>query len=218
MMREAIAIFGGTFDPVHYGHLRAAAETAAQLQVTDFRMLPAGQPPHRRRALAEPRHRLAMLELALAPHADLAVDDREIQRPGPSYMRDTLEDLRREAGRRPVILCLGQDAANHLDHWHQWRHLLDFAHLVVMTRPDTAPGYSPTLEEYLRQRWVTAPEDLIQAPAGRACRVNVTRLAISSTDIRGQLATGRNPRFLLPSTVLAYIVKHGLYRHGENYY
>ncbi|MDT8438849.1 MAG: nicotinate-nucleotide adenylyltransferase [Wenzhouxiangellaceae bacterium] len=212
MSRHAIAVFGGTFDPVHYGHLRAAAEVAEQLGVDDFRLLPAGRPPHRDGTWAKARHRLAMLELALAPHADLSVDEREVMRAGPSYMSDTLASIRCEAGEQPIMLCLGQDAANGLDRWHDWQRLLEHAHLVVMTRPDSQPGYSEALERHLAGRWVASPAELMRTAAGRVCNVNVTRLAISSTDIRNQLAAGRNPRFLLPSTVLAYIQKHHLYR------
>lgn len=212
MSRDAIAIFGGTFDPVHYGHLRAAAEVAEQLGVADFRLLPAGNPPHRDGTWAPARHRLAMLELALAPHADLSVDEREVQRDGPSYMSDTLASLRVEAGRCPILLCLGQDAANRLDGWHRWERLLELGHLVVMTRPDARPRYSQRLREHLHGRLVAGPDELMAFPAGRICNVNVTRLAISSTDIRDQIGAARNPRFLLPSTVLAYIGKHGLYR------
>lgn len=213
MSRHAIAVFGGTFDPVHYGHLRAAAEVSEQLGVTDFRLLPAGQPPHREGTWAAARHRLAMLELALAPHADLSVDEREVQRGGVSYMSDTLASIRAESGDTPIILCLGQDAANHLDRWHEWRRLLELAHLVVMTRPDTEPGYSAPLRAHFEGRFVDSCAQLMRSPAGCLCNVNVTRLAISSTDIRQQIADGRNPRFLLPSTVLAYIRKHGLYCH-----
>ena len=211
MTCRAVAIFGGTFDPVHYGHLRAAAEVAEQLGVSDFRLLPAGQPPHRDGTWAASRHRLAMLELALAPHADLSVDEREVERTGPSYMTETLDSIRAESGDLPVLLCLGQDAANELHRWHDWQRLLDLAHLVVMTRPDSRPSYSESVARCFRGRFVETPAALMNAPAGSICRVNVTRLAISSTDIRNQLSEGRNPRFLLPSTVLAYICKHGLY-------
>ena len=211
MARQAIAIFGGTFDPVHYGHLRAAAEVAEKLGVDDFRLLPAGQPPHRDATWAAARRRLDMLELALAPHADLSVDDREVQRGGVSYMSDTLASIRDEVDDTPVILCLGQDAANDLDRWHEWPRLLELAHLVVMTRPDAEPRYSQQLRAHLDGRFVGSCTNLMQRPAGCLCNINVTRLAISSTDIREQIADGRNPRFLLPSTVLAYIRKHNLY-------
>jgi len=211
MTSRAIALFGGTFDPVHYGHLRAAAEVSEKLGVSDFRLLPAGRPPHREGTWAPARHRLAMLELALAPHADLSVDEREVQRGGLSYMSDTLASIRSDAGETPIMLCLGQDAANHLDRWHEWQRLLELAHLVVMTRPDSEPGYSDRLRRHLEGRLVESSPALMRRPAGGLCNVNVTRLAISSTDIRQQIADGRNPRFLLPSTVLAYIRKHRLY-------
>ncbi len=210
-MKQATAIFGGTFDPVHYGHLRAAAEVSEKLDVTDFRLLPAGQPPHRDHTGAEAYHRLAMLELALAPYPDLTVDEREVRRQGPSYMVETLASIRREVGNVPVILCLGQDAANKLEGWYRWRELFDLAHLVVMKRPRSRPRYPEAVAEELRLRRVRSTSALMNESAGRVRNLDVTQLAISSTDIRKQLAAGRDPRFLLPATVLAYIRKHGLY-------
>jgi len=214
-MKRATVIFGGTFDPVHYGHLRAASEVCEKLAVDDFRLLPAGRPPHRDYTGAEAYHRLAMLELALAPHPDLTVDEREVRRDGPSYMVDTLASIRREAGQRPVILCLGQDAANKLSGWHRWRELLELAHLLVMKRPRSRPRYPDEVAEVLRERRVQRPRQLMETACGRVCTLGVTQLAISSTDIRRQLAAGRDPRFLLPSTVLAYVRKHGLYQAGH---
>jgi nicotinate-nucleotide adenylyltransferase len=207
----AVAIFGGTFDPVHYGHLRAAAEVAEQLKVSDFRLLPAGQPPHREGTWADAHHRLAMLELALAPYPDLTVDDREVRRSGPSFMVDTLVSLRKDVGAAPILLCVGQDAANHLNRWHRWRDLFDLAHLVIMARPLSHPRYPQDLDEMFEQRRVKRTRDLMKSPCGLVRQVEITQLAISSTDIRRQLASGRDPRFLLPTAVLAYIRKHGLY-------
>ncbi len=213
---QAIAVFGGTFDPVHFGHLRAAAEVAEKLRVSDFRLLPAGQPPHREGTWADAEHRLAMLELALSPYADLHVDDREVRRDGPSFMVDTLSSLRRDAGTAPILLCLGQDAANGLNQWHRWREIFELAHLVVMTRPRSRPEYPEDLAEYLRQRRVTRTRDLMDSPAGLIRHVEVTQLAISSSDIRRQLAQGRDPRFLLPTRVLAYIHQHHLYSSHDS--
>lgn len=215
MKNRAVAVFGGTFDPVHYGHLRAAAEVAEQLKVSDFRLLPAGQPPHREGTWADAFHRLAMLELALAPYPDLTVDDREVQRSGPSFMVDTLTSIRDRAGEVPVLLCLGQDAANGLIRWHRWREIFEQAHLVVMTRPRSRPRYPEDLGDIMRQRKVRRTRDLMKTACGLVRHVEVTQLAISSTDIRRQLAGGRDPRFLLPATVLAYIRKHGLYGCNE---
>jgi len=125
----AVGICGGTFDPVHYGHLRAAVEAMEKLQLDDFRLLPAGAPAHRSNIFASAEHRLAMLELALRDYPDLVVDDREIRRSGLSFMVDTLSEIRAEKGDAPLILMIGQDAVNSLDQWHEWRSLFELAHL-----------------------------------------------------------------------------------------
>lgn len=215
-MTAGVAVFGGTFDPVHYGHLRAAAEVAEKLDVNDFRLLPAGQPPHRDHTDAEAYHRLAMLELALAPYPDLTVDEREVRRSGPSYMVETLASIREEVGEVPIMLCLGQDAANSLDSWHRWQELFELAHLVVMKRPRSRPRYREPVARQLRRRRARDTSVLMNDVSGRVRYLEVTQLAISSTDIRRQLSAGRDPRFLLPATVLAYIRKHGLYGSAEN--
>lgn len=214
-MTSAVAVFGGTFDPVHYGHLRAAAEVAEKLKVGDFRLLPAGQPPHRDYTGADAYHRLAMLELALAPYPDLTVDEREVRRSGPSYMVETLASIRDEVGDAPIMLCLGQDAANSLDSWHRWQRIFDLAHLVVMKRPRSRPRYRDPVARQLRRRRARETSILMNEACGRVRYLEVTQLAISSTDIRRQLAAGGDPRFLLPATVLAYIRKHGLYGCAE---
>jgi nicotinate-nucleotide adenylyltransferase len=211
IQNRAVAIFGGTFDPIHHGHLRAAAEVSEWLKVSDFRLIPVGQPPHRTQTYASAFHRLAMLELALAPYQDLTVDDREVRRGGTSYMIDTLRSIRQEVGEVPVFLCVGQDTANTLNTWKEWRSLFDWAHLVVMTRPNSASQYPPELADVIKERQVDRTRDLVSSPAGGVRHVEVTQLAISSTDIRNQLAQGHSPRFLLPATVLAYIEKHQLY-------
>jgi nicotinate-nucleotide adenylyltransferase len=213
MLNAATLILGGTFDPVHFGHLRAAAELYEQLQLDDFRMLPAGQPPHRGRTQASAFDRLHMLQLALQDHPGIRLDDCEIRRDGPSYMVDTLTQIRASIGtQRPLLLALGQDAANTLDQWHCWQQLPQLAHLVIMTRPDNAPGYRGELAGSLQPRIIDCIEPLWQAPAGHVLHLNITELAISSTDIRAQIEAGRDPAFLLPASVLAYIREQGLYR------
>lgn len=212
IQNRAVAVFGGTFDPVHHGHLRAAAEVSEWLKVSDFRLVPVGTPPHRAETHASAFHRLAMLELALAPYQDLTVDDREVRRAGPSYMVDTLRSIRQEVGDVPVFLCVGQDAANQLHTWKDWRQLFELAHLVVMTRPNALTNYPPELDAFIQQRSVERTRDLVTTPAGGVRHVEVTQLAISSTNIRNQVSEGHSPRFLLPATVLTYIEKHGLYR------
>jgi nicotinate-nucleotide adenylyltransferase len=205
-----LAIFGGTFDPVHFGHLRAASEVKEQLGVDDFRLLPAGDPPHRTKTFSTPAQRLAMLRLALAEHPDIGIDDRELRRDGPSWMVDTLADLRREAPHRPLLLVIGRDAAHALDGWHEWRRLFDLAHLVVMTRPGSGTAYREPVAGAMRER-LGALDELLASPAGRVLHLAVTQLEISSTGIRRSLSEGRSPRFLLPDAVLGYALAQGLY-------
>jgi nicotinate-nucleotide adenylyltransferase len=209
---RAIGIFGGTFDPVHFGHLRAATEAAEKLPLEQFRLLPAGSPPHRSSTFASAEHRLAMLSLATAAYPELVVDDREIRRCGESYMVDTLVEIRAEAGDSPLVLMVGQDAVNQLDSWHEWRRLFDLAHLVVMRRPGSRHHYSGELFEVLQPRMTEDPDFLTQSPAGMVLPLEVTQLEISSTGIRQLFKTGKSPRFLLPESVINYIYEHGLYQ------
>ena len=206
-----IGIFGGTFDPVHYGHLRAAIEAMERLSLTSLRLLPAGTPPHRSQTFASAEHRLAMLKLALQRHEDLWADDREVKRGGYSYMVDTLAEIRREEGDAPLLLLVGQDAANSLDSWYEWADLFKLAHLVIMRRPDSRHVYSGALFKEIQARLVSDPMKLQAVTAGLVMPLEVTQLAISSTGIREQISTGHSVRFLLPDSVIDYIHEHELY-------
>jgi len=205
------ALFGGTFDPVHYGHLRAAWEVREFLGVETFRFLPAGQPPHRPEPVTDARHRVAMLELALADWPGSAVDRREVDRAGPSYMTDTLKACRQSLGDAPLALVVGEDSAATLDTWHLWQDLPELAHLVIMRRPGPEQPWSGALRETMAGRRVHDVEALRSRPAGHWLTVQVTPLDISSSGIRAMLQAGRSPRFLLPPAVLSYIRRHGLY-------
>lgn len=212
MAPQVIGIFGGTFDPVHYGHLRAAVEAREGLGLSSLRLLPAGTPPHRTVTFAAAEHRLNMLRLATEGHPDLEVDDREVRRAGPSYMVDTLAEIRREERATPLLLMIGQDAANELDSWHEWQRLFELAHLVFMRRPDSRHVYSGALFAEVQPRLVDRPEALHDRPCGLVLPLEVTQLAISSTGIRQLIAQGRSPRFLLPDTVIEYLERHAIYR------
>jgi nicotinate-nucleotide adenylyltransferase len=205
------AIMGGTFDPVHIGHLRAAQEVHEFLQTGDFRFLPAGQPPHRSDVVTPARHRLAMLELALQGHPGFTIDAREVRRAGPSYMVDTLADLRRELPDRALLLVVGQDSANSLDRWHRWRELFGLAHLVIMQRPDHPDRYRPEVAAEIAARTVSAPRALADHRQGSVLGVEVTQLQVSSSAIRNMLRAGRSPRFLVPDAVLEYLRAENLY-------
>lgn len=207
----AIGIFGGTFDPVHFGHLRAAIEAREKLQLDDMRLLPAGTPPHRASTFASADHRMAMLHLALNGVPGLQVDEREVRRRGSSFMVDTLVEIRGEYPTTPLLLMIGQDAANTLDKWHEWGSLFDLSHIVIMRRPDSHGHYSDRLEAQIRPRMVDSTADLKSTPAGRVFPLELTQLAISSTDIRRRIGLGKSPRFLLPDPVILYIREQALY-------
>jgi len=209
---EPLALMGGTFDPVHFGHLRTALEAMERLELNSLSLLPAGTPPHRAAPSASARHRLEMLRLAAEPCAAFHVDDREVRRAGYSYMVDTLQEVRAEIGpERPLLLLVGQDAANALDSWHEWRRLFDLCHLVVMRRPESHFSCSGELLDQLQRRRVSGPGALRDAASGGVLPLETTQLDISSTAIRALFAEGRSPRFLLPDAVIAYIRKLGLY-------
>jgi nicotinate-nucleotide adenylyltransferase len=209
-----LGIYGGTFDPIHYGHLRTAVEVKAILGLAELRFLPCRQPPHRGVPGASAEQRLAMLAAALADaEPGFALDNRELRRDGPSYMVDTLDSLREEFPGRPLCLILGMDAFCGLPSWHRWRDLFDLAHLAVMRRPEAAePDWAGELAEVLAEKRVEQAGDLRGAAAGKVVFLEVTQLAISATEIRRLIREGKSPRYLLPDAVLKMIRSEGLYR------
>lgn len=212
-----LALFGGTFDPVHFGHLRAAVEARESLQLNRLILLPAGNPPHRSGTFASAADRLAMLQMAVKDDPDLPVDLREVQREGYSWMVDTLAEFRTEIGPdQPLALLLGQDAVNQLDSWKEWRRLFGLAHIIVMRRPDSSHAYSAGLLAEIEPRLVGEVAALRQQPGGLVLPLEVTQLAISSTDIRQRLRSGQSCRYLLPAEVIGYIRQHGLYSDPES--
>ncbi|QPK64161.1 nicotinate-nucleotide adenylyltransferase [Methylomonas sp. LL1] len=203
-----IGIYGGTFNPVHYGHLRTALEVKELFELDQLRLIPCRLPPHRDQPDVDGEMRLAMLHLAVADSPGLQVDRRELDRAGPSYMVDTLQALRAENPDTRLILFIGADAFAGLESWHQWQRLFDYAHLVVMTRP--AYGL-PDMPAFLCQRLCEDRRQLRQQFGGRLFFQAVTGLDISATQIRNLIRAGRDPQFLLPDRVIAYIRQHQLY-------
>jgi len=206
-----IGLLGGTFDPVHHGHLRTALELYQSLGLAQVRLIPCRIPPHRGQPHAAAEARLAMVAAACAGTPGLAVDDRELKRAGPSYMVETLESLRAELPETPLALIVGTDAFLGLPTWHRWAELPTLAHLLVVHRPGWHPPESGVMAELLAERRLPGPAGLRRAVAGGILPCEVTRLEISATAIREQLAAGLNPRYLLPDSVLAYIETHGCY-------
>jgi nicotinate-nucleotide adenylyltransferase len=210
-----IGILGGTFDPIHFGHLRPALDLYQELGLQGVRLIPCRQPPHRRPPLAGAEQRLAMLQAAIAGERGLSADTRELRRPGPSYTLDTLRSLRSELDTTPLCLIVGSDAFARLDTWHRWRELIVFAHLVVVQRPGCNPSTESAVAEALQARYITDPERLGEAAAGFVLRWPVTQMDISGTHLRALIAAGKSPRFLLPDSVWEFIQREGLYATAD---
>lgn len=214
---HAIGILGGTFDPIHYGHLRMAEELAQSLALDEVRFVPAARPPHRGEPHAPADQRAAMVEAAIAGNPRFAFDGRELERGGPSYMVDTLASLRAEVGPDvPLYLLLGADAFLGLAGWSRWKSLFEFAHLAVAHRPGFRLSVeSPAMTAELRDEWRSRfSEHSAQGASGNILLRGITALDISASAIRNAFAAGASPRYLLPEPVLGYIVKHQLYTSG----
>jgi len=220
-MSEAapLGIFGGTFDPVHYGHLRLAEEAAETLGLAGVRWIPAGRPRHRGQPSVTAAHRLQMVRLAVAGNDRFQVDAAEVDSGEASFTVPTLERLRRELGaERPLVLLLGADAYAGLPTWHRWQELFALAHVAVAHRPGypvDAASLPPALAAEHRRRAGDDPRCLTQAAAGSVASFAMTQLAISATQIRQLLANGGSPRYLMPQSVVDYIDLYHLYRHHD---
>ncbi|MFU2486538.1 nicotinate-nucleotide adenylyltransferase [Thauera sp. WH-1] len=214
-----LGLLGGTFDPIHLGHLRLAEEAREALGLAAVRLIPAGQPPHRGAPRSSAEHRLAMARLAIAGNAALEVDDGEVRSSDKSYTVLTLERLRAELGpARPLVLILGADAFEGLPGWHRWQELFELAHIAVANRPGYAPHgrrwpatLSPELAAACHGRHRNDPADLATTPAGCVLPFDMTPLAISASLIRDLVRNGHSVRYLLPDSVLDYIAAHHLY-------
>jgi nicotinate-nucleotide adenylyltransferase len=217
-MVAPLGVFGGTFDPIHIGHLELAREVRDALELSAVRIIPAGDPPHRAAPVATAIHRLAMVELAIEDIAGLEADRREIDRPGRSYTVTTLESLRVEDPARPLALIVGADAFVGFPGWHRWRELFSLAHIVVVARPGSAfPAHlPPELADQWARRQAREAATLHHAPAGLVFVQQITPHDISASSIRMQLARGTEGvaavRGLVPPAVLAYIDRNQIYR------
>lgn len=213
-----IGVYGGTFDPVHYGHLRTALEVKEAVGLDEVRLLPCRQPPHRDVPGATAEQRLLLLQAALADaEPGFRVDTRELERPGPSYMVDTLASIRAETGSEPLCLIVGLDAFLGLHRWHRWRELPDLAHVLVMQRPGPMPEVPDELAPILDTRKTGDIARLQCRSAGLLHFLRVTQLDISASHIRAALAAGRSGRYLAPDPVLRLIREMGLYgKHRDH--
>jgi len=210
-----IGIFGGTFDPIHVGHLRTGYELMHALRLAEVRWIPVGNPGHRDPPLASAALRLEMVRVAIAGQSGFVLDDREIRRGGVSRTIDTLAELRAEQPDRSLCVLLGMDAFAGFMQWHRWRDIFDFAHLVVAHRPGWPPPVSGPLAQLLAERAVNDISDLHAKRCGGIHVRKVTPLEVSSTDLRELLVAGDDPRFLVPEPVRTIIVESGCYARAH---
>lgn len=214
LIHQAIALYGGTFDPIHYGHLRPVEALSGLIGLKEVIWLPNNIPPHRPQPEASSQQRLEMVQLALEPYSSFKVDTRELEKPTPSYTIETLRDFRKEIGdKQPLAFIIGQDSLLSINTWHQWDKLLDVCHLLVCARP----GYQTHFENTQMQTWLTQhqtkqQEDIHCLPSGKIFLADTPLYNISATDIRARHKAGLNCHDLLPNSVEDYIRQQQLYK------
>lgn len=210
-LNKPIGILGGTFDPIHHGHLRLALELSESLSLAKTHIIPCYQPVHRKQPIASPEERLAMVKCAIANQTELVADDREIRRQNPSYMIDTLLSLKEEMPNTPLCLMLGIDAFLGFTSWHRWKDILEHTHLVIAHRPQYNLPATGIIATLLNERLQQDASYIHENKAGAILFRPITSLEISASDIRKLIAMGRNPRYLLPDGVYDHIKQHGTY-------
>jgi len=212
-----VLVLGGTFDPVHNAHLSTALEVAKLLGVTQVRLIPCGDPPHRGAPGASVQQRLRMLQAALGDQPQFVIDTQELERDGPSYMVDTAANLRHQLGEQlPICLMMGMDAFLGLPSWHHWQQISEYVHIVVIARPGWQMAcceMDAPLSQWLSERQVATVAELLRVPAGQIFMATVSQMDISATQIREKIAAGESPQGLLPEAVLQLIEKEKLYRN-----
>ena len=211
---QLIGVMGGTFDPIHYGHLRMAQEISDSLDLSTVHFIPSATPPHKSNIAVSAVHRAEMVRLAIADNPKFKLDTRELERQGASYSIDTLESLRQELGNEASIcMLLGSDAFLKLNTWHRWNELLNICHIILVQRPhtDIQEALPAELQTLLDNHYSEHIEDLNLAPSGHINMQHITALDISATAIREDIKHGRSLRYLMPESVISYIEAHQLY-------
>lgn len=212
MNHNLVGIFGGTFDPIHYGHLNLAQELLQQLPLDEIRFIPCQIPVFDKTAQASPQQRLAMLQLALSEHTKFVIDERELNRLTPSYTVDTLLSLRNEINKASLCLIIGTDTLNDLTRWHRWHELIQLAHFIIVLRPDYPLPQSGEVADLIQQHQINDAQLLKQKSAGYIYIANTKPSTISATEIRHKIAADINIENLLPNNVLKFIKQENLYQ------
>jgi nicotinate-nucleotide adenylyltransferase len=213
--KTVIGLSGGTFDPIHFGHLRMAQELAENLKLSAVRFIPAAQPPHKCAPEVSAEHRVAMVRLGIEGNALFSCDDRELYREGASYTIDTLLSLRDELGPDvSLVLLIGSDAFTKFDTWHRWQEIIALCHIALVQRPMDMKQepLSEALQHFLQSHYTEHAEDLHTHPAGFVMMQTITALDISSTAIRSTLKLQNSARYLLPDSIIEFIRTYHLYK------
>ncbi len=213
-MQTIIGLLGGTFNPIHFGHLRMAQELAESLSLDEVRFIPSANPPHRPAPTISAEHRAEMVKLGIANNPIFKLDDRELRRMSASYMVDTLLSLRDELGdKASLILFMGSDAFTQFHTWHRWQDIISLCHIALVQRPlaaKTAP-LPKVLDTFLHNHYTENADDLRESSAGYVTMQAITPLDISSTAIRNSLQVKKSARYLMPDNVIDYLETHQLY-------
>lgn len=205
-------IYGGTFDPVHHGHLRLAVELREHLEVSEVALVPCHIPPHRESPGASSDRRLELLRLAIAEEPGLVVDDRELNREEASYTADTLRQIREEIGPdEPLVMVVGTDSFASFDRWREWERIPELAHIIVVVRPGSPIRPESAPADLMKARAASSVDELHAGACGRVLALEPPLMDISATGIRQRIADGRSPRYLMPDSVWRKICQLGLY-------
>lgn len=211
-LKLPVGLLGGTFDPIHYGHLRLALEVRMALELAEVRLVPNRTPPHRENPRADASRRAGWVRRAIANTPGLALETSELERDGPSYTVDTLSGLRARLPDTPLCLILGMDAFAGMLQWRQPDRVMELAHLVLVPRPDQETALGLTLSNWLAERGTQDPERLRTMRGGLIYQCAVTPLAISARQIRALAASGGDARYLLPDDIWAEIQREKIYQ------
>ena len=210
--QRAIGFLGGTFDPVHFGHLRPALEIGESLSLQKLFLMPNHIAPHKSSTQCTSLQRSKMVKLAIASQPMMDIDTRELNRDKASYTIDTLKELKKIYPNTPICFIMGMDSLLNFNSWYKWQEILDYCHLVVSQRPQWHPNFNSTIEDVLRQCQTTNKQDLHKTSHGKIYFQDTSQLDISSSYIRQLIHKQQSIDFLVPENVSQYIKKHKLYQ------
>lgn len=216
MPKSPLVLFGGTFDPIHFGHLRTALELQEVLNVPQINLVPTGEPVHKVSTGASAVQRFEMVRLAVESEPTLVADDCELISAEPCYTINTLMKKRAEVGEDlPIILVMGMDSLLGIKSWSQWQQLTDYGHLFIVARPSYDPEFDAELQNFIDQRKVEDLTELSLRPSGYLAMHQLTPMSVSATQVRKIIEQGSNPRFLIPDVVWDFIKTERLYDANE---